>query len=145
MSEQSVLIVCKGLPASGKTTWSRDWVEQDPTQRVRVNRDDIRRMLGPYWVPSREQLVTHIEHSMIRNSLLEQFDVVVDATNFRATEESMATLLRSWGIVHVKIIFQDFTHVSLEQSIQRDAVREGDEKVGEHVIRRMYEKYLVHK
>ena len=54
-----------GLPASGKTTYARQWVQEDPKHRVRINRDDIRRMLGPYWIPTREDLVTDIEWSCI--------------------------------------------------------------------------------
>lgn len=139
-----VLIICQGLPASGKTTWSKAWVEEDPTQRVRVSRDDIRRMCGPYWVPAREDLVTKIEHSMVKEAMMQEYDVVLDATNFKATPKTWFDRLRSWGLVNVQIKFQDFTHVSLEQCIQRDAVREGDHQVGESVIRGMYEKYLVH-
>jgi predicted kinase len=46
------LIICVGLPASGKSTFSKSWVLEDPKTRVRVCRDDIRRMLGLYWVPT---------------------------------------------------------------------------------------------
>jgi predicted kinase len=56
----SKLFITVGLPASGKSTYSKKWVEESPKTRVRVNRDDIRRMLGPYWIPTRESLVTLI-------------------------------------------------------------------------------------
>lgn len=42
------LIICRGLPASGKTTWAKEWVMKDPGNRVRINLDDIRSMLGKY-------------------------------------------------------------------------------------------------
>lgn len=49
----SKLIICRGIPASGKSTWAE--------HRVRINQDDIRLMLGKYQVPSREKLVQHIQ------------------------------------------------------------------------------------
>lgn len=41
------LILTRGLPASGKTTWAREWVDEAPLgERVRINRDDLRMMTG---------------------------------------------------------------------------------------------------
>jgi predicted kinase len=36
------LILTRGVPASGKSTWAKAWVEEDPLNRVRVNRDNLR-------------------------------------------------------------------------------------------------------
>jgi len=41
------VIILKGLPASGKTTFARDLTEGN-TDYIRVNRDDIRSMCGKY-------------------------------------------------------------------------------------------------
>lgn len=51
------IILCRGIQGSGKTTWAKQWVLEDPEHRVRFNNDDIRNMLGKYWVPSREEIV----------------------------------------------------------------------------------------
>ena len=51
------IILCRGIQGSGKTTWAKQWVLEDPEHRVRFNNDDIRNMLGKYWVPSREGLI----------------------------------------------------------------------------------------
>jgi len=37
----SKLIATRGIPASGKTTWAREYCLKNPNT-VRVNRDDIR-------------------------------------------------------------------------------------------------------
>jgi len=34
----TTLAITRGLPACGKTTWAREWVEHDPTDRVRAGR-----------------------------------------------------------------------------------------------------------
>ena len=45
------LIILQGIQGSGKTTWAKNWVKEDPKHRVRFNQDDIRNMFGVYWVP----------------------------------------------------------------------------------------------
>jgi|SRR6476620_884607 len=130
------LILCKGLPASGKSTFAKEWVNEDPTTRVRVNRDDIRRMLGPYWVPNRENLVTRLENRAVTESLLNGYSVILDATNFKS--EKWISKAAYYG---VELIIKDFTDVPLNICIERDKTR-GVESVGEAVIRGMYDKYL---
>jgi predicted kinase len=132
------LIICRGMPASGKSTYSRQWVFEDFKKRVRVNRDDIRNMLGKYWVPSREHLVTSIERSMVADSLFRGYNVILDATNI----ESKKFLINRWND-HIKndIEFKDFFDVPLEECIRRDSERT-DMKVGEDVIKRFYSKQL---
>ena len=63
------LILMQGIPASGKTTWSKNWVAEDPKTRIRFNNDDIRNMLGVYWVPSREPLVKSIKLNIIEKAM----------------------------------------------------------------------------
>ena len=131
------LVILKGLPASGKSTWARSWVNEEPKGRVIVNRDNIRRMLGPYWVPTRENLVTEIEDSMIMDALMARFDVVVDATNLKGTER-FENLIEKYNLKSiVTLSVKDFTDVDIEICLERDKLREKDEQVGEDVIRRM--------
>ena len=129
------LIITRGLPGSGKSTWAKAWVLEDPKTRIRVNRDDIRRMLGPYWVPEREGLVTTLENLMVKNSLSNSYSVVVDATNFKDYRWDSVAITNG----HRPII-KDFTDVPVEECIRRDLLRV--ESVGEEVIMRMYNKYL---
>lgn len=132
------LIICRGCPASGKSTYSKQWVLEDPKKRVRVNRDDIRNMLGKYWVPTREKLVTKLERDIVVHSLLIGYDVILDATNLQLKKSLSST----WRYaLKYDIEFKDFFDVPLEECIRRDAERtEG--KVGEDVIRRFYNKQL---
>lgn len=129
------LIITTGLPGSGKSTWSKKWVQEDYKARIRVNRDDIRRMLGPYWVPEREDLVTIIENRIVTDALAHNYNVVIDATNFKY--QSWEQFAKQKG-VNFKI--QSFLDVPLDVCIERDRVRE--HSVGEKVITQMYDKYL---
>lgn len=58
-----------------------------PEHRVRFNNDDIRNMLGDYWVPNREKLVTEAKANMITFALTKGYDVVVDNMNLNPKED----------------------------------------------------------
>lgn len=137
MKKQELLIL-RGLPASGKTSFARTWVNEDSKTRIRINRDDIRKSLGPYWVPSRENLVSTIETLSIHNALKQGYNVIIDATNLKEIDWKVKLGLDN-NIIITEI---DLTDVPLEECIRRDALREGDSRVGEKVIKNMYNKYL---
>lgn len=65
----SKIILCRGIQGSGKTTWAKQWVLEDPEHRVRFNNDDIRNMLGKYWVTSREHLVSDIKKDFMVSAM----------------------------------------------------------------------------
>lgn len=76
---------------------------------MRFNNDDIRNMLGDYWVPSREKLVT--EANMITFALIKGYDVVVDNMNLNPKEDAWIRTLcenieKDTGI-HVNIEYKD--------------------------------------
>ena len=51
-----MLIYLTGLPASGKSTWAKNFVKEK-LDWVIVNRDSLRNMIGDYWIPSQELLI----------------------------------------------------------------------------------------
>lgn len=76
------LVITRGYPGSGKSTWAQNWVSAAP-DRVRVNRDDIRQqMFGrPVLSSKHEGAVTVAQHSQVRALLRAGWSVVVDDTN----------------------------------------------------------------
>ena len=130
------LLILQGIPASGKSTFAREWVNEDPSNRIIVNRDSIREMLGPYWMPSREKLVTGIEDDVITNGLFQGYDVCVDATNLNP--KTVRKLMSYENYNDCEIEFKYFK-ISLEEAIERDKNR--SRSVGEKVIRDFYKKY----
>ena len=142
------LIILQGIPSSGKTTWARNWVNEDSEHRVRFNRDDIRNMLGKYWVPSRESLINAIYESFLNQAMLEGYDIVLDNMNLNqktlteikeTVEEFNKWISLSPVDLHYDIKYQTFFDTSLEECIARDAKRENP--IGEEVIRNIYNKY----
>ena len=134
----SKLIICRGLPASGKSTWAKQWVLKDPEHRVRINQDDIRLMLGKYWVPSREKLVQEIQFDAIVEALSREFDVVIDNTNLNnKVLDQFNRLIRTFEDYEIE--YKDFFDTPLSVCIERDKNR--DLQVTEKVIRSFYNNY----
>ena len=63
------IILCRGIQGSGKTTWARQWAEAEPENRVRFSYDDVRNMLGKYWVPNREDIVRRARMAIVTESM----------------------------------------------------------------------------
>jgi predicted kinase len=135
------LIITRGLPGSGKSTWARARQARDPNL-ARVNRDDLRRMLFPDWPhgdPEAEEILTLVQEAAIE-VLLEHtsLHVVADDTNLDPQHVQALDLLAH--AMDAEFHVQDFTHVPLDVCIARDAARPNP--VGEQVIRAMHEKHL---
>ena len=134
----SKLIICRGIPASGKTFWAKKWVLEDPEHRVRINQDDIRLMLGKYWVPSREKLVQEIQFDAIVEALCRKFDVVIDNTNLnKKVLEKFDRLIKTFEDYEIE--YKDFFDTPLSVCIERDKNR--DIQVSEKIIRNFYNNY----
>lgn len=139
----SKIILCRGIQGSGKTTWAKQWVLEDPEHRVRFNNDDIRNMLGKYWVTSREHLVSDIKKDFMVSAMEFGYDIVVDNMNFNPKEiEYYENLVDSTlGYMNCySLEYKDF-FIPLEVCIERDSKRENP--IGEEVIRKTYERYKI--
>lgn len=135
------IVLYRGIQGSGKTTWAKQWVLEDPEHRVRFNNDDIRNMLGKYWVTSREHLVSDIKKDFMVSAMEFGYDIVVDNMNFNPKEiEYYENLVDSTlGYMNCySLEYKDF-FIPLEVCIERDSKRENP--IGEEVIRKTYERY----
>ncbi|SCG33806.1 AAA family ATPase [Micromonospora halophytica] len=135
------LVATRGLPASGKTTFARTL---QPAV-VRVNRDDLRRMLhGERLFTQRaEYQVTLVQRAQVEALLRSGASVCVDDTNLRSRS------LREWADLAARhgaeFEVHDFTDVPLDECLRRDAARAEGDRVGEAAIRRLHERYLAHR
>ncbi len=134
---QKVLFLI-GLPASGKTTFSKQYCKKHPSY-VRVCRDDLRYMRGRYWMPRQEDLISKWEISCILDALSERRNVIVDATNLNKFH---VALIKEDILYHYpKVIFEDkIFDVSVDECIRRDKQR--DTPVGSGVIRMFYKNFV---
>lgn len=140
------ILILKGLPASGKSTFAKELVEKSDGLWKRSNKDELRLMLdGGQWSKANEKFVIKVRNSIILEALDNGKNVVVDDTNLdpcheadiRALVEKFIKL--KWKEVDIEVKMFD---TPLLECIDRDRKRDGKAKVGEKVIRDMYNRYL---
>lgn len=138
------IILTRGIQGSGKSTWAKAWVAEDPEHRIRINNDDLRNMFGVYWVPSREDVVSHAKQTIVTYAMGKQYDIVVDNMNLNPKEVQYWTNVVNYYNGYTKtgeryeIEFKDF-FIPLEECIRRDSARTNP--IGEKVIRDTWKRY----
>jgi predicted kinase len=136
------LIITRGLPASGKSTWAEDLRRLAPNAVRVVTMDDIRSASGAVFEAGDEPLVQVIRDTAIRQYLAKGYTVISADTNLHQyTFTRVRQLGRDAG---VEVIVQDFTGVSLHTCLRRNQDRwlAGDHKVPDQAIIDMHEKYI---
>ena len=136
------IIICQGIQGSGKSTWARNWVQEDPLHRVRWNNDDMRILMGQYWVPSREPLLSRIRALFLNAAMDYGFSIVIDDMNLNPrTTEYYEVLVENYNNTHedkYTIEYRLF-NTPLNVCIERDAKRENP--IGAKVLTDTYTKY----
>ena len=134
------VVITKGLPASGKTTYAREWVAEDSENRVHVEKDEIRKDArlfrdGVYsHKRGDEALVVKERDRLIRHALSHGKSVISSDTNLVQKHITKITsIAREFG---AEVEIKSFLDVPLATIIERDNNRE--DSVGEQVIRRMF-------
>ena len=144
------LLVLQGLPASGKSTYAGNWVNENPEHRLRINQDSIRRMFGKYWLEDkiqlkkRESITSNITMELLKQSMFNQFDIVLDNINLNSkilgTIENYVNYfnIKYPDLQAYKIEYKLFKE-PLQTLIDRDSKR--DISIGANVITNLYNRY----
>lgn len=144
------LLVLRGLPASGKSTYAIKWVNEDPEHRLRISQDSIRMMFGKYWLEDkvqlkkRESITNNINIELLKQCMFNQFDIVLDNMNLNTkTLSSIEDYVSYFNMKFVDLkayrIEYKFFKEPLNVLINRDSKR--DKSVGADVITNLYNKY----
>lgn len=131
------VIILKGLPASGKSTWAKKQIDENPGMYKRVNKDDLRLMLdNSKWSKDNEKFVLKMRDTIILEALEEGKHVIVDDTNLHEKHEvRIRQITKGKASVEVKEFNED-----PEVCIKRDLARANS--VGQDVIMDMYNNFL---
>ena len=107
------LLVLRGAPASGKSTWAKEFV------------------------PSREDYISDVEEFQIRSAIKNNLNVIIDATNLNPkTQEKWKNLAKE---VDAEIDFKDF-FIDFKTALERDNNR--TRKVGKKVLEGFFSRYF---
>lgn len=136
------MVLTRGLPASGKTTWATLWAQRDSDNRRLVSRDDIRPSVGAapgsVGTTEEENLVTSLQRHLLRSYLRAGRDVVVADTNLRRRSAKSLVEFALTIRPDLTVEVQDF-HADLDDLIVRDASRPN--AVGEGTLRTMWARF----
>ncbi len=142
------LLILIGISGSGKSTFAKQFVQDNPTY-LRLNRDDLRRSIVPVplgefwkWDDKRknriERLVSELEKSALLSALESGWNVVMDNTHLRQryiTELLKLIDKQATTKNPIEVTFQ-VIDVPLNTAIERDRLR--PDVVGEAVIREQH-------
>lgn len=128
------IVILRGIPASGKTTWALSKVGTDKNWE-RVNKDDIREYLNKPWSKELERKVIEIQDKEIEIQLFRGKNVIVDDTNLNPVHEQRIRQKFSFRDGKpTQITVKEFP-ISRTGAIERDKARA--KKVGVPVIDKM--------
>ncbi len=131
------ILVLAGPPASGKSTYAREYVKENPHSII-VSRDSIRQSFGEYWVPEREDLISKVERDSVISGIQMGWDVVIDATNLNPKT------IAKWEAVadeyKCEIVYKTFW-IPFNEAVVRDRNPNRSHPVGYKVLFNFYKKY----
>ena len=130
----SKIILTRGLPASGKSTWAKEFVRFNPNT-VRVSRDDLRAQMypGADYRDIDEDLITEAETALVRAALRQGKTVVVDAMHLQQR------YINRWQKLGYPVEIVEF-HTDEATLLVRNTNRES--RVPNHVIVNNYKKFV---
>lgn len=135
------LIMTKGLPGCGKTTFAKEYQKTHPNT-VRTNKDEMRSLYhNGIHSKGRESYILSMRDMAVSLALQEGHDVIVDDTNLNPIHEEALRELAKQHNAEFEV--KDFTHMTIEECIRNDQKRPN--YVGEKVIRQQYRQWLKQK
>lgn len=136
------LIICQGVPGSGKTTWAKEKITTQQGNAdyswMRVNRDDLRRSTGVNYHFKNEGVVTQMELAAIKAGLEAGKNVISDNTNLNDAQMMLLTDLGDKCGAKIEVKKFEITY---EEAIKRNKERPEQDRLPQKAIRSFYHKY----
>jgi predicted kinase len=134
--EKLKVLMLIGIPGSGKSTWSTNFIKEN-SDWVRINRDDFRFMLKavPVCDNKVEKLINDLQYNALLSSLNAGFNVIIDNTNLKGSYiNNFLKVIGDKANVEFKIF-----NITLEEALERNLVR--DKKVSVDVVTKMFSQF----
>lgn len=139
------IIVTRGLPGSGKSTWAERVVQAEDWPHVIVERDQLRQALFNSWWTGKqedEEKVTRYQEKLVRLHLSEGTSVIISDTHL--PDRSVKKWLKIGAEFNVPVEVKDFRDVPLETVLLHNEQRNywAEKVVPEEVIRDKYNRFI---
>lgn len=133
------VILTRGLPGSGKSTWAKNLIDSNPNSYKRINNDDLRKMFdNKQYSQNMEKFIKKAVDALVLLALEEGKHVILDNTHLA---ESSINRIKELVKGKAELIIEDkFLDVSLETCIKNDLKR--FDSVGKDVIIKLYEQHI---
>ena len=140
MDIRPTLYILCGPSGCGKSTWAFDFIKDNDIRWV--SRDDIRFSM----LKEDEKYFTHEKEvfkkfvNTITATLIDDFDVIADATHLNKISRYKLTRAIDERIKNYKIVYVVF-YATLETCLKQNSNRGGRERVPEKIIEQMFEDF----
>jgi predicted kinase len=139
------IIVTRGLPGSGKSTWAERVVQEEDWPHVIVERDQLRYLITrKYWTGDQEveEKVTRLQEGLVRRYLKEDLSVIISDTHL--PDRSVKKWLKIGHEFNVPVEVKDFRHIPLELVLDNNAARNhwSGKYVDPAVIKDKYNRFI---
>lgn len=131
------IILCKGLPASGKSTWAIHYCVMNP-EFMRISKNDLRLLIDSVISNDKiEEQIIAAERSLGLAILYNGKSLIIDDTNFSEKHYNYWKKISLELGIALDVMYFD---TPVEECIRRDLAREN--QVGKDVIMKMYKKHV---
>ena len=134
------ILLTKGIPASGKSTFAKKLAEQG--SHTRVNKDDLRAMLhASVFTEANEKFVLSTRDFIVEECLRKDLSVVVDDTNFDGQHFKRMCLIAEKYSSKGIVVREKYFPIELSVAHERNDARTVG-KIPRSVIDKMYKRYV---
>jgi|SRR5579859_418706 len=134
------ILVLKGAPASGKSSYCRELMRKEPGQWKRVNNDALREALDfGIFSSENEKVIKNTRNFLIKESLQKDINLIID--NVNANKENFEDVCKIAKEINKDIhVLEKCFYEDLATLIERDSQRIGAARVGEEIVKKFWKK-----
>lgn len=134
------ILILKGCPASGKSSFCKDLMKKESGKWKRINNDSLRESIDiSEFSTSNEKIIKNLRDHLLREFIKKDYNVIID--NVNATSQHFDDVVKVAKTFNKDVyITEKPFYVELEEAIARDSKREDKAKVGEEVVRKFWKK-----
>jgi predicted kinase len=132
------IILTRGAPASGKSTWAKAEIAKEPLIWLRINNDDLRSTFnGSVFSGDYEKLIRETRNFLIREGIKRDLNIILDNVNSSKRNWDDVCKIAQEANKDIQVLEKLF-YTDLEELLERNAKREGTARVPDEVVKKFF-------